>query len=235
MLAGIEAVEAAPAAIRLIKIGTTIATNTVIMLTGARTALVTTAGFTDVLHAARAARPTLYDSDRDRRPRWWTASLTMSISTLQPWYTNALKSIAKTPKVHFLDSGLLAAVREMSFDQVKSDRGEFGALLESFVFSEVLKLMTASDLQLTAYHFRDQQMHEVEIVLPGSIFPDRRGRCRLDTPQPLSRWRCCPGTRVSEKVGPPQISSRYRYRTCGDSDKRSGCRTRREAVSSAWR
>ena len=68
MLAGIEAVEAAPAAIRLIKIGTTIATNTVIMLTGARTALVTTAGFTDVLHAARAARPTLYDSDRDPAP-----------------------------------------------------------------------------------------------------------------------------------------------------------------------
>ena len=72
--------------------------------------------------------------------------------------------------MHFLDSGLLAAVREMSFVQVKSDRGEFGALLESFVFSEVLKLMTASDLQLTAYHFRDQQMHEVEIVLPGEYF-----------------------------------------------------------------
>ena len=39
-----------------------------IMRTGARTALVTTAGFTDVLHAARAARPTLYDSDWDPAP-----------------------------------------------------------------------------------------------------------------------------------------------------------------------
>ena len=61
MLAGIDAVGAKPRDIKLIKIGTTIATNTVIMRTGARTALVTTAGFTDVLHAARAARPTLYD------------------------------------------------------------------------------------------------------------------------------------------------------------------------------
>ena len=26
------------------------------------------------------------------------------VSTLQPWYTNALKRIAKTPKLHFLDS-----------------------------------------------------------------------------------------------------------------------------------
>ena len=87
------------------------------------------------------------------------------VSTLQPWYTNALKRIAKTPKLHFLDSGLLAAVRGLSFDRVKANRGEFGALLESFVYSEVLKLMTASDLQLTAHHFRDQRMHEVDIVL----------------------------------------------------------------------
>ncbi|MCE2493530.1 MAG: ATP-binding protein [Alphaproteobacteria bacterium] len=87
------------------------------------------------------------------------------VSTLQPWYTNALKRIAKTPKLHFLDPGLLAAVRGLSFDRVRADRGELGALLESFVFSEVLKLMTASDLQLAAYHFRDRQMREVDIVL----------------------------------------------------------------------
>ena len=87
------------------------------------------------------------------------------VATLQPWYTNALKRIAKTPKLHFLDSGLLATARGLSFDRVKADRDLFGALLESFVFSEVLKLMTASDMRLTPYHFRDQQMREVDIVL----------------------------------------------------------------------
>lgn len=87
------------------------------------------------------------------------------VSTLQPWFTNALKRIAKTPKLHFLDSGLLGTVRGLGFDRVKADRGQFGPLLESFVFSEVLKLMTASDLRLTPYHFRDQQMREVDIVL----------------------------------------------------------------------
>ncbi len=87
------------------------------------------------------------------------------VHTLQPWYTNALKRIARTPKLHFLDSGLLAAARGLGFDRVKSDRSKFGALLESFVFSEVLKLMTASDLRLAPCHFRDQQMNEVDIVL----------------------------------------------------------------------
>lgn len=87
------------------------------------------------------------------------------VATLQPWYTNALKRIAKTPKLHFLDSGLLAAARGLSFERVRASRDVFGSLLESFVFSEVLKLMAASDLRLTPYHFRDQQMREVDIVL----------------------------------------------------------------------
>lgn len=87
------------------------------------------------------------------------------VATLQPWFTNTLKRIVKTPKLHFLDSGILASVRGLTFDRVKADRGTFGALLESFVFSEVLKLMTASDLRLTPYHSRDRDMREVDIVL----------------------------------------------------------------------
>lgn len=87
------------------------------------------------------------------------------VSTLQPWYTNALKRVTKTAKLHFLDSGLLASDTGLSFDRVKANRERFGSLLESFVFAEVLKLMSAFDLRLTPYHFRDQQMHEVDIVL----------------------------------------------------------------------
>ena len=87
------------------------------------------------------------------------------VETLQPWSTNRLKRIVKTPKLHFLDSGLLASVRAQSFEQVQADRGTFGGVLESFVYAEVLKLMVASDLRLTPYHFRDRYMREVNIVL----------------------------------------------------------------------
>ena len=87
------------------------------------------------------------------------------ISTLQPWFTNALKRISKTPKLHFLDPGLLATTRGVGFDRIRADRTLLGPLLESFVFSEVLKLMAATNLRLTPYHFRDQQMREVDIVL----------------------------------------------------------------------
>jgi hypothetical protein len=88
------------------------------------------------------------------------------IATVQPWFTNRLKRMVKTPKLHFLDSGLLASVRGLTFERVNADRGTFGALLETFVYSEVLKLMTAaSNLRLTPHHFRDRDMREVDIVL----------------------------------------------------------------------
>lgn len=87
------------------------------------------------------------------------------ISILPPWYTNAIKRIIRTPKLHFLDSGILSTSRSLTFNRIKNNRGEFGVVLESFVFGEILKLMTGSDLRLTPYHFRDQQMREVDIVL----------------------------------------------------------------------
>lgn len=87
------------------------------------------------------------------------------ISTLQPWYTNAIKRITKTAKLHFLDTALLAATRGLTFEKVRKNRDLIGALLESFVFSDVLKLMAGTELRLAPYHFRDQEMREVDIVL----------------------------------------------------------------------
>jgi predicted AAA+ superfamily ATPase len=80
-------------------------------------------------------------------------------------YQRTEKCIVKTPKLHFLEPGLLASARSLTFNRVKVDRGTFGALLESFVFSEVPELVTASDLRLTAHHFRDRDMREVGSVL----------------------------------------------------------------------
>ena len=87
------------------------------------------------------------------------------ITTLQPWFTNARKRIVKSPKLHFFDSGVLAGMRGLTADRINSDRTAFGALLEGFVFSEVLKLLTASEFKLIPHHFRDRDGREVDIVL----------------------------------------------------------------------
>jgi uncharacterized protein len=87
------------------------------------------------------------------------------IRSLQPWYTNELKRLVKTPKLHFLDSGLLAAMRSLSPARLVSDRMPFGALLETFVLAELLKLASWSDDRLEFFHFRDRYDNEVDIVI----------------------------------------------------------------------
>ncbi|ANL31993.1 P-loop NTPase domain-containing protein (plasmid) [Rhizobium phaseoli] len=91
--------------------------------------------------------------------------------TVQPWFSNKLKRLTKTPKIHFLDSGLLASLRDLSLDRLRDDRGQFGALLETFVFGEILKLASAAHTRFEFSHFRDKQQNEVDVVIE-----DRRGR-----------------------------------------------------------
>ena len=87
------------------------------------------------------------------------------VMTLPPWYSNAVKRLVKTPKLHFLDSGLLAACRGLTSRRAMTNRAELGPILECFAFAEILKLMSWSGRRLTPYHFRDQQQNEVDIVL----------------------------------------------------------------------
>ena len=93
------------------------------------------------------------------------------VHTLQPWYTNTLKRLTKTPKLHFLDSGLLAALKALSPDRLYKNRTPFGPVLETFVLGELLKLSSWSDDRYAFSHFRDKERNEVDIVIE-----DRRGR-----------------------------------------------------------
>lgn len=87
------------------------------------------------------------------------------LTVLQPWHTNSLKRLIKTPKLQFLDAGLLATSRGTTIERCVANRSEFGPLLETFVFSEVLKLLEGSSVVGELHHFRDHQGREVDLVL----------------------------------------------------------------------
>ena len=87
------------------------------------------------------------------------------VHSLQPWFTNRLKRLTKSPKLHFLDAGLLSAMRSVTPDTVKKDKTPFGSILETFVFSELRKIATWSEQRCTFSHFRDKDRNEVDIVL----------------------------------------------------------------------
>jgi predicted AAA+ superfamily ATPase len=87
------------------------------------------------------------------------------VQRVSPWFRNELKRLIKTPKLHFVDSGLLAALLALPAGQVAKDRSVFGAVLETFVFSEVMKQTTWSEDAYTLHHYRDKDQDEVDIIV----------------------------------------------------------------------
>lgn len=88
-----------------------------------------------------------------------------------PWHSNRISRLIKTPKVHFLDSGLLAARLDLDADAVRQAPSRWGPVLETFVFAELSKLLSWSETRATISHFRTKDQDEVDFVLE-----DRRGR-----------------------------------------------------------
>ena len=87
---------------------------------------------------------------------------------MEPWFRNQLKRLVKTPKLHFLDSGLLGALLGATAERIAKDRSIssiLGPLLETFVFSEVLKQASWFGESWALYHYRDKDQDEVDLVI----------------------------------------------------------------------
>lgn len=78
---------------------------------------------------------------------------------------NDLKRVVSTPKLHFLDSGLLAGLLGLEAGRLRLDRQPLGPVLEAFVFAELTKLAGWSDARPAIYHYRDKDQVEVDFVL----------------------------------------------------------------------
>ena len=90
---------------------------------------------------------------------------------IRPWFSNRLSRLIKSPKLHLVDSGLLATLRDATAANLAIDRTRLGPLLESFVVSETLKSLSWSETRADISHFRTKEQEEVDLVLE-----DTRGR-----------------------------------------------------------
>ena len=104
--------------------------------------------------------------------RWLTLLEHMFlVRRIRAWHRNRLKRLVRTPKLHFLDSGLLAALLGTGAADIAGDREKLGPLLECFVHAEIAKAAALSDETTTVSHYRDKDRVEVDLVLERS--PDR--------------------------------------------------------------
>jgi uncharacterized protein len=87
---------------------------------------------------------------------------------LPPWHRNELSRLVKTPKLHFVDSGLLAAMLRQSPARLRQERSGLGPLVECHVLAELLKQATWWDDELAISYYRDKDQCEVDFVLENA-------------------------------------------------------------------
>ncbi len=92
------------------------------------------------------------------------------IIKLVPAYSNnQLKRVIKSPKVQFIDTGLASFLLNIDVQGAMVNQGTvYGNLVESFVYSELIKHQSYANISINIYHFRDQQQKEVDFILESS-------------------------------------------------------------------
>lgn len=87
------------------------------------------------------------------------------IEQLQPWHSNRLSRLIKTPKMHLTDTGLACALLGVTSKSLWQDKALLGQLLETFIYQELRKQADWHDSDLVFYHFRNKDQVEVDIII----------------------------------------------------------------------
>ncbi|MFM7465430.1 MAG: ATP-binding protein, partial [Cyanobium sp.] len=91
------------------------------------------------------------------------------IKRVPAWSANGLARVVKTPKLQFLDSGLLSALLGLRLATLTSNRTAFGPALECFVYAELLRLASWSDDTYHLMMYRDKDQLEVDVVIANGL------------------------------------------------------------------
>ena len=98
--------------------------------------------------------------------RWLSVLVTSFVVVLlRPYYRNFGKRLVKSPKLYFLDTGLLCYLLQIRSPDELFHRAERGAVFESFVVSELYKNFLHRGEQPSLYFWRDVTGHEVDIIV----------------------------------------------------------------------
>lgn len=105
----------------------------------------------------------------------WLSILETSgiIYFLQPYYNNLVKRLVKTPKLYFLDTGLCCFLSGWSSPSVLEKGAMSGAILETFVVSEIIKSYWHNGKKEHLYFYRDKDKKEIDLLIEknGMLYP----------------------------------------------------------------
>jgi len=97
----------------------------------------------------------------------WISILEASflVFLLRPYHTNFGKRLIKSPKLYFLDTGLLCYLLRIHSPEDLRLHGSRGPIFESFVVSELLKNFLHRGQEPDLYFWRDSTGHEIDALI----------------------------------------------------------------------
>lgn len=97
----------------------------------------------------------------------WLSILESSsiVYLLEPYYSNISKRLIKAPKLYFLDTGLCAYLTQWSSPSTLEAGAMSGAILETFIISEILKSYWHNGKQAPLFYYRDKDQQEIDLLI----------------------------------------------------------------------
>ncbi|MBI3920580.1 MAG: DUF4143 domain-containing protein, partial [Armatimonadetes bacterium] len=97
----------------------------------------------------------------------WLSVLEASclVFLLQPHHENFSKRLIKSPKLYFLDSGLMCYLLRIRDEDHLLTHPLRGEVFETFVVSEIVKSFVHAGEEPPLYFWRDHTGHEVDVIL----------------------------------------------------------------------
>ena len=93
---------------------------------------------------------------------------TYQIQKLQPYFNNQLKRLVKTPKIFSIDTGVLSHLLQISSEEEFNKSPLKGEILETFIFSELLKANSYAQNRVNLYFYRTTDKKEIDFILEYS-------------------------------------------------------------------
>ena len=99
--------------------------------------------------------------------------MVFQIKRIQPYSTNLGKRFVKSPKLFFTDSGVLCHLLGLNNKDNLRNSSYYGAILETFVFTELLKAVQYSESPTRLWHYRTSDQHEIDLLIErdGKVIP----------------------------------------------------------------
>ncbi|MEE9426089.1 MAG: ATP-binding protein [Methylococcales bacterium] len=88
------------------------------------------------------------------------------IYLLKPYYKNFGKRIIKSPKLYFMDTGLLCYLMNIQTTDSLRNNPLLGAIFETYVLGQLLRNFHNQGIADELYYFRDKDGREVDFLIP---------------------------------------------------------------------